>query len=116
MVNTNFILQMDAASGQLLREQFNSRIPDPDYKENVAKGLLGVTTNEDMDRSQSVILYDQFTNELFARFDVDARFLEGLKQRTNVDGSACFEFSPNGELLYVGIGNNIYKWTIKAAE
>ncbi len=113
MMNTNFILQMSLGSGGLLREQFNSLLPDPDYKENVSKDLIGVTTNEHMDKSHSVMLYDSSTNEIIARFDVDSRFLEGHSMKTNLDGGACFEFSADGKYLLTCIGSNLYKWKIK---
>ena len=110
---TNFILQMDLANGMLLREQFNSRLPDPDYKENLKQDIIGVTTTEDMDASQSVMLYDRSTNEIIARFDIDARFLEGIFQGQFMDGSASFDFSEDGRYLIVGIGNFFYRWKIK---
>lgn len=113
VLNTNFILQMNLTNGALLREQFNSQLADPDFKENIAKGIIGVTTNESMDRSHSVMLYDISTNEIIARFDLDSRFMEGLKMRTNVDGSASFEFSPEGKYLLTCLGNNLYQWKIK---
>jgi WD40 repeat protein len=112
-MNTNFILQMNLSTGGLLREQFNSLLPDPDYKENISKNIIGVTTNEAMDKSHSVMLYDSNTNEIIARFDVDSRFLEGLNMKTNLDGSACFEFSADGKYLLTCIGSNLYKWKIK---
>lgn len=114
--STNFVLQMDLASGRLLREQFNSRLADPDYKENEALGLFGITTNEDMDRSGSVILYVTETNEIMARFDVDARFFGGIKEGRTEHGQASFEFSPDGRYLMVGIGNYIHVWSIQEVE
>lgn len=112
-LNTNFILQMDLSSGVLLREQFNSRLADPFYKENLVKDIIAVTTNEDMDRSESVMLYDRSTNEIIARFDIDARFLEGVFKGKVLDGKACFGFSADGHYLLIGIGNMLYKWKIK---
>ncbi|NNC83545.1 MAG: WD40 repeat domain-containing protein, partial [Flavobacteriales bacterium] len=37
---TNFILQMALSDGMLLREQFNSKLPDPDYKENLEQDII----------------------------------------------------------------------------
>lgn len=113
VASTNFILQMDLATGMLLREQFNSKLPDPDYKENLEANIIGVTTTEDADRSQSVMLYDRGTNEIIAKFDIDARFLEGVFQGKIYDGGAGFDFSSDGKYLLVGIGNMLYRWKIK---
>ncbi|NNK80264.1 MAG: WD40 repeat domain-containing protein [Flavobacteriales bacterium] len=113
VATTNFILQMDLSNGMLMREQFNSRLPDPDYKENLKQNIIGVTTTEDMDASQSVMLYDRGTNEIIARFDIDARFLEGIFQGQFMDGTASFDFSADGRYLLVGIGNFFYRWKIK---
>lgn len=113
VASTNFILQMDLGNGMIMREQFNSRLPDPDYKENLEQNIIGVTTTEDMDRSQSVMLYDRGTNEIIARFDIDARFLEGIFQGQFMDGTASFDFSADGRYLLVGIGNILYRWKIK---
>ena len=108
-----FVLQLEIESGRLLREQFNTNIFDPIFHENPPKNLFGITSGELMDFSQSVILYDMSSNDIFAKFDVDARWLEGLGDRVVLDGSAAFVFSPDGKYLLTFIGNNLYKWKIK---
>lgn len=108
-----FVLQLEIESGRILREQFNTNIFDPIFQENPQKNLFGITSGELMDMSQSVILYDMSTNDIYAKFDVDARWLEGLKGMVALDGSAAFVFSPDGKYLLTMIGNNLYKWKIK---
>jgi hypothetical protein len=114
--STNFVLQMGLSNGMLLREQFNSKLMDPDYKENLKKDIIGITTTEDMDRSQSVLLYNRSTNEIIAKFDIDSRFLEGIFQGKVLDGGASFDFSEDGRHLLVGIGNMLYRWKIKEVD
>ena len=108
-----FVLQLEISSGRLLREQFNTNVFDPVFQENTTKNLFGITSGELMDLSQSVILYDMSTNDIYAKFDIDARWLEGLKDKISLDGSASFVFSPDGKYLLMMIGNNLYKWKIK---